>query len=221
MESKDVFLNKLLKIHQYYQSVSSHMKEYAFPTSFKDEKGVFIPNDLIVFYDLVVNGIIQISEFSSQFNPKDRKVLGAGSGDGRELAVASLFGFLAYGIELDKGLVDISNKACQDLYKKKIIKEKFNVVQGTFNKDEPYGELGINFSDLDYIIHSMNNTDSFTNLLKKFSEESKDNAKLFLLAEPITIVNLKKKVEKYNLSISKPYPTRARTGLQRDYAIIS
>lgn len=61
-----------------------------------------------------------------------QKFIDLGSGDGRVVFVASLFGAQAYGIEYDKTLVDISMKARKTLSKKVIDPEKVHFIQGDF-----------------------------------------------------------------------------------------
>jgi len=91
------------------------------------------------------------------------KFIDLGSGDGRVVFLAALFGAKAYGIEYDTRLVDISRKAQEGL-KDVIETNKVNFIQGDFLKHD--------LSQYD-IMYLCAGTNTLLELIKKVVEEIK------------------------------------------------
>lgn len=214
----DLFF-KIEEIKEYYKELEKNMK-HGFKTKLNGENGIFRANYVSTFVDIIVNGIMKDLDTSNIGDLQNLKFLDAGCGDSRSLAVASLFGFDAYGIDLDENLIKTSEKASNDLYGNKIIPLKFKVVKGSFNHDRPYKKLGISMNDLDYILHSINSMSLF-DYMDKFSKEAKSKAKLILLGGPF-ISEFKSDIDKYdNLSMSEVHDPIEDSGIQGNYAFIT
>ncbi len=75
-----------------------------------------------------------------KYEDKSKTILDLGSGDGLAVMVASVFFNHAYGVEIDKGFFDISNK----------MKEKLGIDNVTFIKEDFYN-LNLNNYDILFI----------------------------------------------------------------------
>ena len=100
--------------------------------------------------------------FFDQIEIKGKKILDLGSGDGKVVLIASLYGAEATGIEFDAELVTISKKIQEDI--------KATFIEGDFFEHD--------FSSYD--IFFINPDQNFQKLEKKLIEEMKDDSVLYV-----------------------------------------
>ena len=218
-------------IRRYYEVLSEAMSKdgkHIFETSLdqsegrdlkKTEKGVFAANTVDTFVDIIVNGIMEHQKTLDLGNLENLKLLDAGCGDSRSLAIGTKFSFDCYGLDLSQYLINISQKASSELYQRGVIPKMFKVTKGSYNSDDDYRPLGISFADIDYFVHSINSLSCF-DLIKKFANEAKDDAKLILLGGP-GLIELKENVKENDLSMSKLYRSKEKIGIQGHYVFLN
>jgi SAM-dependent methyltransferase len=129
-------------LFEYFESIGPQ-----FDLAFAPEAGTYYPASIKslnqVFNELRKNSII----FPNQM------FLDAGSGDGRVVALASIFGFDSYGIELNKQIYDSSVNNIKKLYEKKIITHKPQLICGDILNSSTYESLDKKFSEFQIIFN--------------------------------------------------------------------
>jgi len=144
------------KIIKHYDKIDSQVRKKKARISYPTAKGFFIPSSL-------VHMNIAFSKLSKIIK-KSRPFLDAGCGDARVMALASMFGYAAYGIEYEK---DIAENAKKNLKKLNL----FGMVEkGDFLDDKTYLKLGAKFEDFGTIFNFAN---SCIDLAEKIAKESK------------------------------------------------
>lgn len=113
-----------------------------------------------------------LNSFHDFLKPQAR-FIDLGSGDGRVVFLAALFGAKAYGIEYDARLIDISRKAQEEL-KDSIATDKVNFIQGDFLKHD------LSQYDSMYLCAG---TNTLPELIKKVVKEIKPGG-VFISLEP-------------------------------------
>ena len=226
---KDLY-HSIQEIGEYYQKVEQAMsrdRKRIFSTSIYQnqngdsegtERGVFAANTVDVFVDIILRGIMEQQKTSDLGGLEKFKLMDAGCGDSRSLAVGTLFHLDCYGLDLSQYLIDVSKRASTELHDKLIIPKEFKVTKGSYNSDESYKNLGISFPDIDFFLHSINSLSVF-DLLKKFTDKAKDSAKLILLGGP-GLIEFKNVAEEYGLSMSQLYSSKKSGGIQSCYAFL-
>lgn len=151
-------LDKFHEIKEKYDEFYSTFYAKGKATVRDTEKGIWGPSGTQDVYDLFVK--IKLEKF--------RNFIDLGSGDGKVVLIASLFGVNAVGIEFDKGLVEIGEKIRGELG----LKARF--IQGDFLKHD--------LSKYDLIF--INPDKGFEQKLeKKLIKEMDDKAMLFVYNE--------------------------------------
>ena len=108
----DDLFNSIQRIKDYYKEVDQRIIEEKGKNIFSVEgektNGVYAPNSIDVFVDIITRGIMEHENSRSTTSLENLSILDAGCGDSRSLAVASIFNMNAYGLDLDDYLVKIS-----------------------------------------------------------------------------------------------------------------
>ncbi len=145
----DVF-NRVVEIYdKYYKELLSSGKLTVRDTS----KGIW-----------GVSGTKELIEFFPKIELKGKKFLDIGSGDGKAVIIAALYGAEAYGVEIDKELVEKSN----------IVKKELGVGCEFFCSDL----FDLDFSSYD--VFFINPDQRFDQLERKLIEEMKPTAVLYV-----------------------------------------
>lgn len=214
------------QIKEYYKEISRIIageRGEVVPTFLETEEngrlvtreGWFAPNTVDVFVDIILNGVMDQLSTSDIGGLENLKLFNASCGDSRALAVGTLLGFDCYGLDSDDQLIEISRRASRELYVAGIIPSEFRVGVGSYLSDEAYRGLGISFSDIDYIIHSINSS-TVTDLIEKFANEAKDGAQLILLGSPL-VNSFGEEAREHDLLTSKLYRSQEEWDIQGHY----
>lgn len=149
-----------------YQLLLQHYgnKYVDFDLFFQNYEGLFVFSRLDIVYNvlklLLEMNIININQ----------KFIETGSGDGRVVAIASIFGFKTYGLELSQDMADISIKHIEKLVENGVVLHKPKIIQGDFLNQESYERLECKFEDLDIFFNYYTNTEM---LIKKILKRGK------------------------------------------------
>jgi hypothetical protein len=116
-----------------------------------NKSGIFLPTDLDDA-DYVMRSLIDKRLIS-----REQKLLDAGCGDGRIVALASANGFDSLGIEGDKRICRRAERHIQTLKNREVLApERACVVLGDFTTDEPYNNSGRRFEDFGLLFNFHN-----------------------------------------------------------------
>ena len=140
---------------QNYQKLLQHYgnKYTDFDLFFQNYEGLFVFSRLDIVFNvlktLLKEDIIHTNE----------KFLETGSGDGRVVALASIMGFQAYGMELSNDMANISLEHLQKLQNQDLVSKETKIVQGDFLKNESYEKLNCTFKDIDIFFNYYTSTE--------------------------------------------------------------
>ena len=140
---------------QNYQKLLQHYgnKYTDFDLFFQNYEGLFVFSRLDIVFNvlktLLKEDIIHTNE----------KFLETGSGDGRVVALASIMGFQAYGMELSNDMANISLEHLQKLQDQNLVSKETKIVQGDFLKNESYEKLNCTFKDIDIFFNYYTSTE--------------------------------------------------------------
>ena len=140
---------------QNYQKLLQHYgNNYTdFDLFFQNYEGLFVFSRLDIVFNvlktLLKEDIIHTNE----------KFLETGSGDGRVVALASIMGFQAYGMELSNDMANISLEHLQKLQNQDLVSKETKIVQGDFLKNESYEKLNCTFKDIDIFFNYYTSTE--------------------------------------------------------------
>ncbi len=218
---KDLF-EDVQRIRKYYADLDRQLArdgKHIFITGSKDATGVFLANSVDIFVDIITAGIMRQRKTRELSDLEGLKIMDAGCGDSRSLAIGSLFGFDCYGLDLEEYLISVSRDASETLYQQRIIPSQFKVAQGNYLADQSYRQLGIDFQDVDYFLHRLNSLTVF-DLIAKFAEQSKQGANLVLIGGP-GVIEFREDALQNGLSFSRVYVAREETRVQNCYVFLS
>ena len=140
---------------QNYQKLLQHYgNNYTdFDLFFQNYEGLFVFSRLDIVFNvlktLLKEDIIHTNE----------KFLETGSGDGRVVALASIMGFQAYGMELSNDMANISIEHLKKLQNQYLVTKETKIVQGDFLKNESYEKLNCTFKDIDIFFNYYTSTE--------------------------------------------------------------
>ncbi|MHA2099475.1 MAG: hypothetical protein ACW99A_12420 [Candidatus Kariarchaeaceae archaeon] len=156
-----------------------------FDLAFAPEEGTYYPASIKhlfkIFQELIKSSVIS----------PNQTFLDAGSGDGRIVALASLLGFDAYGIELNRLIYESSLQIIEELVKKKIITKIPHLICGNIINSSSYTSLGNDFKNF-HIIFNFNTLPY--ELLRKIEIESPINT-IFIFNSISQILKVDQKFE--------------------------
>ncbi|MHA1989938.1 MAG: hypothetical protein ACW981_07715 [Candidatus Hodarchaeales archaeon] len=182
-----MFSQQFKDLIDYFNSIGPQ-----FDLAFAPEVGTYYPASIVhlskIFQELIDLSLI----FPNQ------TFLDAGSGDGRVVALASLFGFESYGIELNKLIYESSLEHVSKLVTRIILPRSPLIVCGDVLSDTPYNNLKKNFRDFQIIFNF--NTLPYE-LLEKIKTESPMNT-IFIfnsISQILEIDNGFNLIRKFNL----------------------
>lgn len=154
-------------IHNYELLLKHYGNKYTnFDLFFQTYEGLFVFSRIDI-----VSKVLQ-ALLEKEMLAKNSIFLETGSGDGRIVALASILGFLAQGIELSQDMADISINHINQLKEEKILTGYAKIVQGDFLNNETYTKLDYSFNDIDVFFNYYTNTEP---LIKKIVKEARVN----------------------------------------------
>jgi hypothetical protein len=146
------------------------------------------------FPDMEIEVFRVLSLLENKKLSEGKKILLAGSGDGRRAAYFNRLGFNVYLVELNNELIDISSRILNQLEREGIIDpEKMKILQGSFLDDKLYKTNGLKFSDFNKIYAYLLPT-NLNGLVQKIESESPLETNLFFLSYPYFIMPQFKKL---------------------------
>ena len=140
---------------QNYQKLLQHYgnKYTDFDLFFQNYEGLFVFSRL----DIVFNVLKTLLE--EDIIHTNEKFLETGSGDGRVVALASIMGFQAFGMELSNDMANISLDHLQKLQDQNLVSKETKIIQGDFLKNESYVKLNCTFKNIDIFFNYYTSTE--------------------------------------------------------------
>lgn len=141
------------------------------------------PGWQVPFYLGVVENeeVVEALEYAKQGMVEKPKFLDPGCGSGFAVILASQIGYDSYGIDLEKGLVELAednvNLSGQKGFDTSNIK---NIVQGDLSQNKAYDSLRTSFSDIDVFFTYFTRGDILP-FLDKYEKEAKPGSKAILV----------------------------------------
>lgn len=153
-------------LQETYKSLLEHYgnKYVDFDLFFQNHEGLFVFSRL----DIVFNVLTKLLDQQIIF--KDQIFLECGSGDGRIVALASIIGMEAYGLELSKDMNEIAEKHMLKLKEEGIITPLPKVKQGDFLKAESYDKINCSVTKIDIFFNYYTNTELLANMVSKLGK---------------------------------------------------
>lgn len=160
------YSSKLLQVHTFFENLA-----FPFDIFFSTQKGTYAPGSIYI----IGHALDQLLKEKILLN--GQTFLDAGSGDGRIVALASILGFKAYGIEYNEDLYTNSISNIKNLHLQGLIESEPKIILGDFLDADSYTQLGVLFNSFDIIYNYITFPDDLAN---KIVLESKVNL-IFLL----------------------------------------
>lgn len=156
------------KLKAYYQHLERKARIRIPPKPYQRRTAVgdFLISDL----DRIFAGFQHLRE-QGTIDPT-KPFLDAGSGDGRILALASLFGMKCFGIEYDARLAAQTKGHLANLREQGVLDEDRMpvVVQGDFGKTETYKALGKGLSAFGFVYHYVSNEKLIAKMISRYAK---------------------------------------------------
>ena len=141
------------------------------PYAQKTKFGTYLPTPLVrartAFEYLLREGIIREGE----------NFLDAGSGDGRIVALACLFGLNGVGVECNPHLVETSETLLSGLNTRGILNRTPRIAYGDFLQDNTYQSLSLPFEEANVVFNYFNN---HLDLARKVARQSRAGTRFLL-----------------------------------------
>lgn len=179
-----------------YQALLEHFgnKYVDFDLFFQNYEGLFVFSRI----DIVFNVLTKLLDEKIIF--KNQKFLECGSGDGRIVALASVLGLEAYGLELSNDMNEIAMNHMSKLKEHGILTVLPKVKQGDFLKAESYEKLNCLVTEIDIFFNYYTNTELLAKMVSKQGKEKSIMISVSLSKRPVK--------SGLNLIISSPLPDR-------------